>query len=348
MRIAQIVPLLERVPPKKYGGIERVVSVLTEELVRRGHDVTLFATGDSLTAARLKSVVPVSLKESKAMDPYGPNALTALHYGVAYKMQDEFDIIHDHLGSLTLPIACLATTPVVMTMHGPFLPMLLPVYDELNKPYMVTISHRQHELGPPHLNHIGTIHHGIPMEHYPFSKEHDGYLLFVGRISEEKGVHTAVEVAERLDLPLIIAAQLERRFQPDVDYFHTYIEPKLSDKIRWIDQVDEEERNKLMSRALCFLHPVTWEEPFGLTLIEAQACGCPVIAFGKGSIPEIVDHGKTGFVVNTVEEMMEAVKNIGSIERQSCRDHALTNFNEQKMVDAYEKVYEQILQKEKK
>jgi glycosyltransferase involved in cell wall biosynthesis len=194
----------------------------------------------------------------------------------------------------------------------------------------------------PNLNHIGTVHNGLPMEHYPFGEEMGEYLLYVGRVSPEKGTHVAIDVAQLLDLPLIIAAKVDSY---DVAYFHQYVEPRLSDRIRWIGEVDEGERNKLMSGARCFLHPVSWREPFGLVLIEAMACGCPVVAFDKGSIPEIIVTGETGYVVQDIETMIEAVQNIGSINRAACRERALTHFSAKKMTDGYEAVYKKILER---
>src|SRR3989344_6083607 len=338
MKIAQIAPLIERVPPKKYGGTERVVSALTEELVKRGHEVTLFASGDSLTQAKLYSIFPRSLSEIKMKDLFGLNPWTLLNIGMAYQMQDQFDIIHDHCSPACLPTANIAKTPVIVTMHGPFTPENKKLYQSLKKPNVVTISKEQFSVSD--INHAGTVYNGLPMEHYPFGKTPGKYLLFVGRISMEKGVHFAIEAAEVLDLPLIIAAKLET---VDVPYFREYVEPRLSEHIRWVGQVDESERNKLMSEALCFLHPVTWPEPFGLAMIEAMACGCPVIAFNLGSIPEIVAHSKTGFVVSTTLEMSKAVKNIKQINRLECRKYSLENFSGERMVDNYEKIYYQIV-----
>ncbi len=338
MKIAQIAPIAERVPPKRYGGTERVVYALTEELVKRGHEVTLFASGDSQTSAKLESVYPRALREAKFKDIYGTNDLTMLHIGQAYELQDEFDIIHDHQAPLSLPTANLASTPVVATMHGPFTSENRRSFEMLRSPHIVTVS--QSQLYPlPNINHAGTVYNGLSMEDYPFSNEHDGYLLYVGRISIEKGVHYAVDVAQALDMRLIIAAKVEVSDRP---YFKEYIEPRLSDRIQWIGEVDETERNKLMSRAKAFLHPVVFREPFGLTLIEAMACGCPVIAFNKGAIPELIKTGVTGYVVEDVEGMMDALHNIESISRAACREHALTNFSAKKMTDGYEAVYKKL------
>jgi glycosyltransferase involved in cell wall biosynthesis len=339
MKIAQIAPLAERVPPKKYGGTERIVSALTEELVRRGHDVTLFASGDSITTAKLESVYPRGLREAHLKDIYGTNHWTLLNTGLAYELQDDFDIIHDHVGPVNLPTANIASTPVVVTMHGDFNASNRKLFQTLRNPHVVTIS--QSQLYPlPGINHAGTVYNGLHMQEYPFSEENDGYLLFVGRLSMEKGPHYAIEVAQQMDKRLIMAAKLENQ---DRAYFREYIEPRLSDRITWVGEVDEEERNRLMSRALCLLHPVTWREPFGLVIIEAMACGCPVVGFNRGSIPELIKTGETGYVVEDIEGMIDAVGNIAQIERSACRAHVLENFNVERMADGYEEIYQEIL-----
>ncbi len=344
MRIAQIAPIIERIPPRKYGGTERVIHALTEELVKKGHDVTLFASGDSETSAKLVSVYPRPLREVKIENLYGANAWTLLNIGLAYKMQDQFDIIHDHNNDLSLPVANLSKTPVVMTIHGAFNENVKKIFQVLNRVNIVTISKAQ-SAPLPNLNYVGNVYNGLDMEDYVFSDTPDDYLLYVGRISMEKGVHFAIEVAHQLDMPLIIAAKVDPEAPHDVAYFKEYIEPRLSDQIRWVGEVDDAERNELMSKAYCFLHPITWAEPFGLTLIEAMACGCPVIAFNKGSIPEVIQDGKTGFVVRDIKEMIEAVYNIDKIDRKYCREYALAKFNARRMADDYEKIYQQILNK---
>lgn len=339
MRIAQIAPLAERVPPKQYGGTERVIHALTEELVKRGHEVTLFATADSITSAKLYAVYPRSLREARIPDPYGTNYPTLLNIGTAYGLQGEFDIIHDHVSPISLPTANVATTPVLVTPHGPFTVENHRLYDRMNKPAIATISASQLRHAGA-INHVGVVYNGLAMEEYPFGAEPEECLLFVGRISPEKGVHIAMEVARELDMRLIIAAKLDL---VDEAYFHTYVKPRLSSRIEWIGEVDEKQRNELMSKAKCFLHPVTWREPFGLTLIEAAACGCPVVAFNRGSIPEIVENGMTGYVVGDVEEMVEAVEQIGAIDRAICRARALARFSAARMADDYEKLYGKII-----
>jgi glycosyltransferase involved in cell wall biosynthesis len=338
VRIAQIAPIIERVPPTKYGGTERVVSCLTEELVRRGHEVTLFATGDSITSASLSSIYPRALREAKLKDLYGTNVWTLFNIGKAYERQDEFDIVHDHNGFLSLPTANLARKPVIMTCHGPFTPENRHIYRELRRPYLVTISNAQANV--PGLNYAGTVYNGLDLGTYPFSEEQDGYLLFVGRLSREKGPHLAIEIALNVNMPLIIAAKLDDTDRP---YFTQYVEPFLSEKIRWIGEVDEQERNDLMSRAFCMIHAATWREPFGLTLIEAMACGCPVLATNMGSIPELIVHGKTGFVLDTVEEMIDAVFEIEKLDRRDCREHAVSHFTSEIMANGYEDLYRKVL-----
>lgn len=313
---------------------------LTEELVARGHKVTLFASGDSQTSAELVSVYPRALREARIKDLYGLNYLQLLNIGLAYSRQAEFDIIHDHTGHLALPAANIATTPVVMTMHGSFTSSNRKLFTALDRPALVCISQAQANRAK-RVPVAGVVHNGLRMEDYPFSEEHEGYLLFVGRISLEKGVHNAIEVAQILDMPLIIAAKLD---QVDMPYFNEYVGPHLSgERIRWVGEVDEAERNRLMSRAHCFLHPITWQEPFGLTLIEAMACGCPVVAFNKGSIPEVILDGKTGYVVGDVDEMIEAIEEVEAIDREFCREYALQHFNAERMAQGYEKIYHQLL-----
>ncbi len=338
MRIAQIAPITERVPPKKYGGTERVVSALTEGLVKRGHDVTLFATNDSLTSAKLSSVIDGALREKKFNNIYGLNTWTMYHIAMAYSHQEDFDLIHDHTGYIGLPIANLARTPVLLTMHGNFHEDVRPMFDAIRRPQVVCISKSQSE--ELKIRDFSVIYNGLPMSHYPFSLDHDGYLLFVGRISLEKGTHIAIEAAQKSGLPLIIAAKLD---EPDVKYFRKYIKPHLRDNIQWVGEVDEVDRNRLMSRALCFLHPVTWNEPFGLTMIEAMACGSPVVGFDKGSVPEIVKHGTTGYVVTNISSLLDAIKKIDKISRKYCRDYSLQEFSADKMTDEYELLYKKIL-----
>ena len=337
MKIAQLSSLIERIPPKRYGGIERVVHYLTEELVKRGHDVTLFASGDSETRAKLVAGSSHALRELHTADA---SAFTILNVTKAYKRQGEFDIIHNHVDFFAFPAAYFSQAPTLTTFHGQFNLENKNIFEEYKNLNFVSISDDQRKNGPL-LNWRATIHHGVQIEKFPFKDRPKDYLLFVGRISLEKGTHIAMDVAMALDKELIIAAKLDK---VDVDYFEKYVASRLSNgKITWVGEVDDKERNKLMSEALCLLHPVTWREPFGLNMIEAMACGCPVVAFNKGSIPEIVADKKTGFVVEKEKEMIKAIEKISSISRKSCRRHVEKNFNLAKMVDAYEKVYLEII-----
>ena len=341
MKIALIANVVERVPPKKYGGTERVIYYLTEHLVKMGHAVTLFATGDSVTSAKLSFVVPRNLRETGHKDLYGYNLPSFRHMGLVYTRATEFDIIHDHNGYLSLPTANISNTPVLLTLHGSFDPVNKQFYSKLDKKVkFVSISKRQ-AAWAPNLNWAGTVYNGLKFDKFPFEKNPGEYLLYVGRMSYEKGAHIAIEVAQYLNLPLVIAAKLD---SVDLNYYQDYVGPHLGSQIKWVGEVDEEERNKLMSRALCLLHPITWEEPFGLTMIETMACGTPVIAFNKGSIPEVVNNCKSGFIVEDVEEMINAVLNIKQISRKYCRDYALKNFNAQKMTEGYLKIYNKILE----
>lgn len=344
LRIAQIAPLTERVPPKAYGGTERVIHALTEELVRLGHDVSLFASGDSITSAKLSSVYPISLREAKISEHYGLKEWVLSNIGLAYKRQKEFDIIHDHNHVYGLGMAHFSKTPTVTTVHGVLTPRSRKLFEIFNKPPLVTISKAQGRLFPD-IRILSTIYNGLPMENYPFSDYDNGYLLYAGRISIEKGLHHAIDVAQNLNLPLIIAAKLDN---VDIEYFNAYISKRIDGKqIKWIGEVDEQKRNELMSKAICLLHPVTWPEPFGLTMIEAMACGCPVVAFDQGSIPEIVSHAKTGFVVHDMEEMMEAVSKINVIDRKECREYSLSNFNARIMTRRYLELYYQLIENSK-
>lgn len=340
MKIAQIAPIIERVPAKKYGGTERVVYELTEELVARGHDVTLFASGDSITSAKLVSVYPTALREAKICSTAnGANMWSLYNIGLAYHLQEQFDIIHDHTHVLGLPTAHLATTPVVTTLHDPVFPSYQPMFETFTNPYVVTISKSQsHSLR--NANNIGTVYNGLTMDQYPYSDTQQGYLLFVGTFREEKGAHIAIQAARKLHMPLILAGKLDDWQMP---YFNEYVKPYLSDTIIYIGEVDEKQRNNLMSKALCFLHPISWLEPFGLTLIESMACGTPVVALNKGSIPEIIQDGKTGYVCNDFSELVEKIAKVGLIDRRYCRQYALSQFNRFRMTDGYLAIYRKIL-----
>ena len=340
LRIAQIAPVIERVPPLKYGGVERVIHALTEKLVARGHRVTLFGSGDSRSSAALRSVRTVNLRESKITAVNDVNYWTLLNLSEAYGRADEFDVIHDHNSFAALPLAEQSNTPVIFTLHYEYASRP-ELYRRFRRPRLAAVSEAQAK-ETPGLNYAGVVYNGLPMENYPFSTDSDGYLLYVGRICREKGVRYAVEAALAAKLPLVIAGH-----QADRWYFRRYIAPHLSDSIRWVGEIDQNERNRLMSRALAFLHPALWPEPFGLTMIEAMACGCPVIAFDNGAIAEVVASGRSGFVVKSVSEMIEAVGRTPQLDREYCRDYALNKFSDEKMADSYEKIYRTLISETK-
>jgi glycosyltransferase involved in cell wall biosynthesis len=346
MRIGMIAPLAESLPPQKYGGTERVIYYLTEQLVKMGHDVTLFASGDSQTSAELVSVYPTALRKSKVKDIYGYNVYSILNMGLAYARQDEFDIIHDHNPHMGLPTANLAKIPVVMTWHGPFNNEMGYLFSNLKNPYLVSISKAQAE-PVPYLNLLSNVYNGLPMEHYPFGDKPGDYMLYVGRIDMEKGLHIAIDAAVRLKMKLIVAAKVDLDVPHIKEYFDKYIKHRLEehkDLVNWIGEVDEAQRNELMKNALCLIHPITWPEPFGLTIIEAMSCGCPVVANNLGSMSELVKHGQTGFLADSFEELITGIKNVHKIDRAMCRRHSLTNFSDKRMAEGYLQAYEKAIE----
>ncbi|OGY27057.1 MAG: hypothetical protein A2Z11_00920 [Candidatus Woykebacteria bacterium RBG_16_43_9] len=339
MKIAQIAPLYYRIPPEKYGGTERVVHYLTEELVKRGHDVTLFASGDSETRAKLVPIVPKELREQT---PISHVNHTILEVAKVYRQAENFDLIHNNAypDYLVLPAAKSSSTPTVTTVHLPVQEDVKRIFQNYKNLPFVSISKRMRK-SLPGLNYVATIYHGIPTQAFPFRKTVGDFLLFVGRISEQKGTHTAIEVAEKLSMKLVIAAKLDPT--DSLDYFNEKIKPKLKNKnITWVGEVDERQRNILMSKALCLLNPINWEEPFGLVMIEAMATGCPVVVFNHGSASELVINGKTGFIVNDINEIVEAIKKVKNISPIACRGHVENNFSLEKMVNEYEKLFKKI------
>jgi glycosyltransferase involved in cell wall biosynthesis len=341
MRIAQVAPLYESVPPKLYGGTERVVSWLTEALVRRGHDVTLFASGDSRTSARLVAPCARALR----LDPAGrdPTALHAVEIGQVLAQAAEFDLIHCHVDFLAVPFGRLVSTPVLHTLHGRLdVDAIATVFAAFPDTPVVSISDAQRtaveDLG---LNWVATVHHGLPVEQIPFRQDPDGYLAFLGRISPEKRPDLAIAVAKRVGLPLKIAAKVDRS---DRAYFEREIRPLLDDPgIEFVGELGDDVKHDFLGRALCLLFPVDWPEPFGVVLIEALACGTPVVARSCGSVPEILRAGATGFIADTVEEFVAAVKRVDLIDRARCREDALARFSADRMADDYEAVYRRLV-----
>jgi len=341
MRIGMIAPPWFPLPPQRYGGIEFVVSLLTEGLVAHGHDVTLFASGDSETQARLSYIFARAPFEQME----GGGHLEVMHSLDAYMREDEFDIIHDHDGLASRAMGALVHRltgkPVVATLHGPADRITLQAQSSLRADLrFIAISDYQRQ-GFPDLDFVGTIPNAIDVEHMPYSAEKDDYLLFIGRMTPDKGAHTAIEVAHRLDMRLIMAGKVNEG--PEHDYFAAEVEPHLSEKIHFRGEVDHDTKVRLYERARCTLFPIQWPEPFGLVMIESLACGTPVIAMRRGSVPEVIEHGRTGFIVDSAEEMIEAYARIDEIDPAECRRAVEERFGSEAFVAAHESAYAQLL-----
>jgi glycosyltransferase involved in cell wall biosynthesis len=341
LRIAQLAPLYERIPPKLYGGTERVVSYITEELVRRGHQVTLFASGDSETGALLVPGCPQSLRLAGKAELGGFLQLPMIS-DVFDGAANRFDVIHSHIDYWSFPFARLTNVPTVATMHGRLdVEELHPVYARYRSMPLVSISDAQ-RTPLPLMNWVDTIYHGLPRDLLRFSPGPGKYLAFLGRISPEKRPDLAIEVARRVGIPLKLAAKVDA---VDRDYFQTVIKPLLSaPDIEYIGEIGESEKSEFLGNALAFMFTIDWPEPFGLAMIEALACGTPVIARPCGSIPEVIRHGATGFIVKSVEEMVAAVRDIGKLAREECRREFENRFTVEIMVDRYEQVYRQLIE----
>ncbi|MBX3327689.1 MAG: glycosyltransferase family 4 protein [Nitrospira sp.] len=340
MRIAQVSPLWESVPPKLYGGTERIVSYITEELVAMGHDVTLFASGDSETSAKLEAICPQALRLNTGI--FNRDAPLIMQQERALGVSGNFDIVHSHLDFLGFPVARRNAVPMVTTLHGRLdLPELEPVFREFIEMPLVSISASQRR-PLPWANWAGTIHHGLPRNLYGFHQKSDGYLAFLGRISPEKRPDQAIEIAKRSGIPLKMAAKVD---PADRVYFEAAVEPLLNHPlIEFVGEISDAEKNDFVGNAMALVCPYDWPEPFGLVLIEALACGTPVLAYRRGSIPEIIDHGVTGFVCETVDEMVEAVGQVPLIERRRCRASFDERFTADRMARDYVALYERILE----
>ncbi len=340
MRIAQVAPLWERVPPPAYGGIELVVGLLCDELVRRGHDVTLFASGDSITLAKLESVHPRALRLDPTVKEYPIYEM--LQLSQVYERAGEFDIIHSHMGCSALPYANLVKTPTIHTLHGVFTPDNEKLYSHArNQPY-VSISNAQRE-PRLNLNCMATVYNGIDTSIYEFYSEPQNppYLAFLGRLSPEKGPHIAIEIAKRTGWHLKMAGKVD---VVDVEYFEQEIKPHIDGKqIEYLGEANHAQKCELMGKAVATLFPITWREPFGLVMVESMVTGTPVIAMALGSTPEVIVHGKTGFLCHSIDECIVAIDKAAELNRAACREHVLNNFSVQRMTEGYEAVYQQIL-----
>jgi len=340
MNICIIAPIEERVPPEKYGGIGRIVSALTEELVKKGHTVTLLATGDSITGARL---MPIALNPGY---PDNPKAREA-HLQIATAkimeilMKENFDVINNHFGWRLIPFYPIISAPMITTLHTPLNQTNKDIVFKTYKNACLISSSNNQRRFLPDLNYLANIYDGIDMSLYDFSDHHEGYLVFLGRISPEKGAAEAVQIAKKLNKKLIMAAAIP---EWDKSYFEEKVKPYIDNKnIIFLGEINNEQKNKLLGGAQALLAPIQWEEPFGLMFAESLACGTPIIALNRGSVGEVVVDGKTGIVADSIDDIYKRFNEIESINRIDCRKYAENNFSSGLMADNYLKVFEQYL-----
>jgi glycosyltransferase involved in cell wall biosynthesis len=343
LRIAQVAPLYESVPPKLYGGTERVVSYLTEELVRRGNQVTLFASGDSVTSAKLHAGYPKALRLA-GLAQVAANGL-GNHMAMlseVYEHADDFDVIHCHIDYWTFAFSRLVATPSITTLHGRLdLEELVPIFEQFKDRPVISISDAQRK--PLRwANWVSTIHHGVPREHLPFNPKGGKYLAFLGRIAPEKRPDIAIKVARKAGIPLKIAAKVD---EVDREYFKTTIEPMIHEApgVEYIGEINEMQKGEFLGNALALLFTIDWPEPFGLVMIEAMACGTPVIARPFGSVPEVMRDGVTGFIASEFDDLVAAVKKVDRISRAACREEYESRFAVDVMAEKYERVYRELI-----
>ena len=334
-RVAILSPIAWRTPPRQYGAWETVAGNIAEGLVARGWDVTLFATRDSITRARLHAVVDRGYEEDRGIDP---KVAEYLHISEAFEHAAEFDLIHSHYDFMALAYTHLVKTPVLTTIHGFSSPQIMPVYRKYRDGYFVSISNSDRARG---LNYLATVYNGIDLSLYPLQKLAGDSLVFLGRIHPDKGVHLAIEVARLTGLPLLIAGIIQ-----DAAYFREQVEPHLDEAIRYIGPVDVPGKNALFARARAVLHLNTIPERFGLVLAEANAAGVPVVAMDLGSCREVIEHGRTGFLVRNAAEAAECMQSLSGIDRSACRQRVERCFSIEAMVQAYEGVYQEIFDRE--
>lgn len=334
MKIAMLSPISWRTPPRHYGPWEWVVSMLTEGLVKRGVDVTLYATADSITRARLRAVVPRPWSEDQELDP---KVWECLHISKLFEEADDYELIHNNFDFLPLSYSGLVTTPVVTTIHGFSSPRIVPVFEKYNQQaHYIAISDSDRH---PDLDYVATIHHGIPAEQYPYRDKPDRYLLFFGRIHHDKGVYESIRLSKQVGLPLVIAGIIQ-----DQTYFDRYVKPYLDgDQVRYVGPVGPDDKGEVLGGALALLHLINFDEPFGLSVIESMACGTPVIAFNRGSMPELIVDNETGFLVDDLDQARYALTCLKSIDRRKCRNRVEENFTVDLMVDRYIEAYKKVL-----
>ena len=343
MRIAQLAPTYERVPPAAYGGTELIVHLLTEELVRRGHDVTLFATGDSVTTAALRSVTPMPVRYGDVTDGLRHAEYLQLANAQACFLaadDGEFDIVHNHAGVEGLVLAAASRTPVLTTNHNPFVLQTQPIWDAY--PWAHHAVSAASAATFPSRGALPPIHHGIDVESFSFGRQPEGYLLFLGRFMPDKGAMRAIEAARLAGRRLILAGKVDTA---DVEHFTRDIEPAIDgDRIRYVGEVDAATKRQLLAGADALLFPIEWDEPFGLVMVEALAAGTPVIGFRRASVPEVIEDGRSGFVVDDVAGMTAAIRRLGEIDRAACRRAAEERFTVARMVDDVEAMYRSVLE----
>lgn len=339
MKIGIVAPIWYPIPPTGYGGIELVVSLLTEGLVDQGHDVTLFAAAESKTKAKLISSFDVA--PSEKIGQVYPDLIHAL---TAYLDEEKFDILHDHSGIIGPAIGAFCRRPVLHTLHGPATKESKRLYEMISpRIYFNAISEYQRRCFGD-INFVATIYNAIDFRNYPFSATKDGYLLFLGRMNPEKGAHLAVEIANRLGERLLMVTKMAE--PAEKKYFEEKVKPLIGENTEVIGEIDLNTKANLFKNAKCTLFPIQWPEPFGLVMIESMATGTPVVAIGDGAVPEVIVDGQTGFIVENIEQMIEAVKKIDQIDPKACRSYAEQRFSTKTMVTNYELAYEKILQSE--
>jgi len=333
MKIAVLSPVAWRTPPRHYGPWEQVASNLAEGLVKEGHEVTLFASGDSITAGKLEAVIEKGYEESPGQDA---KVAECLHVSNLMEKADEFDLIHNHFDFLPLTYSRLIRTPIVTTIHGFSSPKIIPVYKKYNaSTYYISISNSDRS---SELEYLATVYNGLKTSDFTFNDQSDDYLMYLGRIHPDKGTAEAIQIATKSKRVLLIAGIIQ-----DQRYFDEKVTPFLGDQIQFIGHAGPEKRNELLGNAYALLHPISFNEPFGMSVAEAMLCGTPIIAFNKGSMPELIKNEYSGFLVNNITEAVEAVAHAKNIKRLNCHEWAKARFSQEKMVGDYLKAYEHIM-----
>jgi len=333
MRVAVLSPVAWRTPPRHYGPWEQIASNIAEGMVKKGVEVTLFATGDSITAGKLDSVCAQGYEEDRTQDA---KVLECLHISNLMEKADQFDIIHNNFDFLPLTYSGLIKTPTITTIHGFSSQKIIPVYKKYNSiGHYVSISDSDRS---PELSYLATVYNGLNVEDFDFVEQPDDYLLYFGRIHHDKGCAEAIQIAQKSKRKLLIVGIIQ-----DENYYREKVEPYLNEQIQYIGHAGPEKRNELLGKAIALLHPINFNEPFGMSVAEAMLCGTPVIAFNRGSMPELIQPDKTGFLVDTVDEAVDVISNLKNIKRKDCRDWASAQFSSEKMVDDYFSLYKKIL-----